>query len=80
VQGEGRDVIEAHLLGNIWAQEWGNIYKPESAFDLTAILEARAEIDAAGMVHIGEQFFTSLGFAPLPSSLDNSSLGTSCGN
>ena len=70
------DVIPAHLLGNIWAQEWGNIYKPESAFDLTAILEARRDIDAAGMVRIGEQFFTSLGFAPLPQTFWERSLFT----
>ncbi|HYS54608.1 MAG TPA: M2 family metallopeptidase [Thermoanaerobaculia bacterium] len=76
VQGEGRDVIEAHLLGNLWAQEWGNIYKPESAFDLTAILEARREIDAIGMVRMGEQFFTSLGFDPLPKTFWDRSLFT----
>ena len=64
--------IPAHLLGNIWAQEWGNIYDlvappaAAPAYDLTKILEARKEIDAAGMVKIGEHFFTSLGFAPLP--------------
>ncbi len=64
--------LPAHLLGNIWAQEWGNIYdlvSPPSAdrgYDLTAILEARQNIDEVGMVRIGEHFFTSLGFAPLP--------------
>ena len=64
--------IPAHLLGNIWAQEWGNIYEvvaPEGAqrgYDLTQILEARKDIDELGMVKIGERFFTSLGFDPLP--------------
>jgi peptidyl-dipeptidase A len=64
--------IPAHLLGNIWAQEWGNIYdvvappKTETGYDLTRILEARKELDQVGMVKIGERFFTSLGFAPLP--------------
>ena len=63
--------IPAHLLGNMWAQEWENIYPlvaPKSAdpgYDLTAILKARntATLD---MVRYGEHFFTSLGFAPLP--------------
>ena len=64
--------IPAHLLGNIWAQEWGNIYdvvappKADRGYDLTKILESRKELDATGMVKIGERFFTSLGFDPLP--------------
>ncbi|HEX2061502.1 MAG TPA: M2 family metallopeptidase, partial [Thermoanaerobaculia bacterium] len=64
--------IPAHLLGNIWAQEWGNIYdvvapsKASRGYDLTKILEQRKEIDPVGMVKIGERFFTSLGFAALP--------------
>ncbi|HEX7830437.1 MAG TPA: M2 family metallopeptidase [Thermoanaerobaculia bacterium] len=64
--------IPAHLLGNIWAQEWGNIYdvvappKADRGYDLTKILEKRKDIDELGMVRIGERFFTSLGFAPLP--------------
>ncbi len=64
--------IPAHLLGNIWAQEWGNIYdvvappKTTTGYDLTKILEARKDIDALEMVRYGERFFTSLGFAKLP--------------
>jgi peptidyl-dipeptidase A len=64
--------IPAHLLGNIWAQEWGNVYdlvapaKAVKSYDLTKILKARKDIDEVGMVKIGEKFFTSLGFAPLP--------------
>ena len=64
--------IPAHLLGNIWAQEWGNVYdlvappKASRGYDLTRILEQRKDIDAVGMVKIGEKFFTSMGFAPLP--------------
>src|SRR5208337_502660 len=63
--------IPAHLLGNIWAQDWTNIYKlvaPPSAdpgYDLTEILKAR-KTDQLQMVHYGENFFKSLGFAPLP--------------
>jgi peptidyl-dipeptidase A len=75
--------IPAHLLGNIWAQEWGNIYPlvepkglPARGYDLTRILQARKDIDAVGMVKIGERFFTSLGFDPLPESFWERSLFT----
>ena len=63
--------IPADLLGNIWAQDWSNVYKlvaPKDAdpgYDLTAILKAR-NTKPLDMVHYGESFFTSLGFAPLP--------------
>jgi len=73
--------IPAHLLGNIWAQEWGNIYSlveprglPKRGYDLTKILEKRKDIDAVGMVKIGERFFTSLGFDPLPATFWERSL------
>jgi len=95
-------MIPAQLLGNMWAQEWGNIYDlvaPEdpklsqfkpiylemalkqqiAAKDFAAAPAFQAQTDlssdagysaklAAGkdMVHYGESFFTSLGFAPLP--------------
>ncbi len=69
-----RGPIPAHLLGNIWAQEWNNVYdlmdspKPAQSFDLTKILQDR-KTDARGMVKYGENFFSSLGFAPLPAYL-----------
>jgi len=71
--------IPAHLLGNLWAQEWGNIYPlvaPHDAdpgYDLTQILKSR-NTDAKKMVRYGEHFFTSLGFAPLPESFWQRSL------
>ncbi|HTC41727.1 MAG TPA: M2 family metallopeptidase [Candidatus Acidoferrales bacterium] len=73
--------IPAHLLGNIWAQEWNNVYdlmdspKPAQTFDLTSILVQR-KTDAKGMVKYGEKFFISLGFAPLPESFWERSLFT----
>jgi peptidyl-dipeptidase A len=73
--------IPAHLLGNIWAQEWNNGYsvmdspKPEQSYDLTKILQER-KTDARGMVRYGEGFFTSLGFAPLPKTFWERSLFT----
>ena len=64
--------IRADLLGNMWAQEWGNIYDvvaPEGAgdigFDTTELLTAR-HYDPLKMVKAGEGFFSSLGFEPLP--------------
>ncbi|HML15484.1 MAG TPA: M2 family metallopeptidase [Bryobacteraceae bacterium] len=63
--------IPAHLLGNIWAQDWTNIYKlvapadADPGYDLTQILQSR-DTDALQMVHYGENFFKSIGFAPLP--------------
>jgi peptidyl-dipeptidase A len=73
--------IPAHLLGNIWAQEWNNVYelmdspKPKQSYDLTKILQDR-HTDAKGMVRYGEAFFTSLGFAPLPKTFWERSLFT----
>jgi peptidyl-dipeptidase A len=63
--------IPAHLLGNLWSQEWGGIYpvvapaQGGQTIDLTERLRA-AGYDAHRMVKTGEAFFTSLGFAPLP--------------
>jgi peptidyl-dipeptidase A len=63
--------IPAHLLGNMWAQEWENIYPlvaPKDAdpgYDLTAILKGRGT-QPVDMVKYAERFFISLGFAPLP--------------
>jgi len=95
-------MIPAQLLGNMWAQEWGNIYdivaptdpklsqfKPldlEAALkqqiaakdpaaapafvpnaDLSSDAGHAAQLAAAhDTVHYGEDFFKSLGFAPLP--------------
>jgi peptidyl-dipeptidase A len=63
--------IPAHLLGNIWAQDWSNVYplvKPVNAdpgYNLNEILKDR-KMTAQDMVKTGERFYTSLGFAPLP--------------
>ena len=73
--------IPAHLLGNMWAQDWQNIYpllEPANAstgYDLTKILQDR-HTDAKQMARYGEAFFTSLGFAPLPATFWERSLFT----
>ena len=64
--------IRADLLGNMWAQEWGNIYPlvaPEGAGDLGYDIGELLEEQGKGpldMVKIGEGFYSSLGFEPLP--------------
>src|SRR5712691_10017315 len=71
--------IPAHLLGNIWAQDWSNVYKlvaptdADPGYDLTEILKAR-NTQPLDMVHYGENFFKSLGFAPLPQTFWDRSL------
>jgi peptidyl-dipeptidase A len=73
--------IPAHLLGNMWAQEWNNVYPllapggDAARVDLTAALRGK-NTDAQAMVKYGEAFFTSLGFAPLPPSFWERSLFT----
>ena len=63
--------IPAHLLGNMWAQEWENIYplvapaNADPGYDVTALLK-RKNTDWKQMVKYGEGFFVSLGFDPLP--------------
>src|SRR4051794_38841772 len=63
--------IPAHLLGNMWAQTWNNVYpilKPETGdrgYDLTEILKTR-KTEPKQLVGYGESFFTSLGFEKLP--------------
>ena len=73
-------MIPAHLLGNMWAQEWGNVYDivapaPVAGgfkmYDLEGALKKQigdaTPLEAGKkMTKYGEGFFTSLGFEPLP--------------
>jgi peptidyl-dipeptidase A len=73
--------IPAHLLGNIWAQDWSNVYdlvKPATGsrgVPLDDILKRR-NTTAVDMAKYGEGFFTSLGFDPLPKTFWERSLLT----
>jgi peptidyl-dipeptidase A len=73
--------IPAHLLGNPWAQEWGNIYdllgvqEDKGGVNVTELLKKK-NLDVKGMVKYGEGFFTSMGFAPLPQTFWERSLFT----
>ena len=64
--------IRADLLGNMWAQEWGNIYdvvapkgSGDIGYDTGDLLKAKG-YDPLKMVKAGEGFYSSLGFKPLP--------------
>ena len=64
--------IRADLLGNMWSQQWSNIYPlvepeglPGQGYNLTDELVA-ADYDAIKMVETAEAFFVSLGLDPLP--------------
>lgn len=73
--------IRADLLGNMWAQSWGNIYdvvEPADVakgVDTTQLLKDNG-YDALKMVETAETFFTSMGFAPLPDTFYERSLIT----
>ncbi|MBA3050644.1 MAG: M2 family metallopeptidase [Alphaproteobacteria bacterium] len=64
--------IRADLLGNMWSQQWGNIYDVvapatggASSYDLTERLVAN-DYDARKMVETGEGFYVSMGLPELP--------------
>jgi peptidyl-dipeptidase A len=71
--------IPADLLGNMWAQDWDNIYpliappNSDPGYDLSELLKRRS-VDWKQMVKYGEGFFTSLGFDPLPATFWERSL------
>ena len=72
--------IPAYLLGNIWAQDWSNIYdargagrrRRERCRSTTSSSSARSQ--PVEMARIAERFFTSLGFEPLPKTFCERSL------
>jgi len=73
--------IPAHLLGNMWAQSWGEIYPLVEPYPGVADLDVEAAMkrqgwDATKIVKTGEAFFTSLGFDPLPATFWERSMFT----
>ena len=74
--------IPAHLLGNMWAQEWNNIYdlvepyRDEPSLDVDEDARVAEAATRSKMVRHGERFFTSLGFDPLPKTFWERSLFT----
>ncbi|NXX98126.1 ACE enzyme, partial [Centropus bengalensis] len=66
-----RGPIPAHLLGNMWAQQWNNIYDlmvpyPEKPnLDVTSTM-VKQGWNATHMFRVSEEFFTSLGLLEMP--------------
>ncbi|KAM9210811.1 angiotensin-converting enzyme isoform 1-T1 [Dugong dugon] len=66
-----RGPIPAHLLGNMWAQSWENIYDIVVPFpdkpnlDVTSTMVQKGW-NATHMFRVAEEFFTSLGLLPMP--------------
>uniref|UniRef100_T1E6J3 Angiotensin-converting enzyme n=1 Tax=Crotalus horridus TaxID=35024 RepID=T1E6J3_CROHD len=63
--------IPAHLLGNMWAQQWNNIYDMMVPFankphlDVTNTMKQK-NWNATHMFRVSEEFFTSLGMFEMP--------------
>jgi peptidyl-dipeptidase A len=75
-------LIPAHLLGNIWAQDWSNVYPlvasktaPSAGFDVTELLK-RKGLQPLDLFKIAERFYVSLGMKPLPETFWQRSLFT----
>jgi peptidyl-dipeptidase A len=74
-----RGPIRADLVGNMWAQGWGNVYdllapkRGGLGYDLTQAL-VQQRYDVLRVVKTAERFYTSLGFAPLPATFWTRSL------
>ncbi|HET9754033.1 MAG TPA: M2 family metallopeptidase [Myxococcales bacterium] len=63
--------IPAHLLGNMWAQDWENIYPLVEPYKGIADLDVQGALaeqkwDPLKVVKTGEAFFVSMGLDPLP--------------
>ncbi|WP_152625339.1 M2 family metallopeptidase [Cellvibrio sp. OA-2007] len=73
--------IPAHLLGNMWSQQWDGIYDLVEPYpgvgdlDITAAL-VKQNKDAIAITKIAENFFTSLGLRALPDSFWKKSMLT----
>uniref|UniRef100_H0UWL7 Angiotensin-converting enzyme n=1 Tax=Cavia porcellus TaxID=10141 RepID=H0UWL7_CAVPO len=66
-----RGPIPAHLLGNMWAQSWNNLYDmvvpfpDKPSLDITSAMVEKGW-NATHMFRVAEEFFTSLGLSPMP--------------
>ena len=73
--------IPAHLLGNMWAQQWANIYDLVEPYPGVAQFSITDTLEELGwseedMVKSAESFYTSLGMPALPDSFWTNSLFT----
>ncbi|GAB6018818.1 hypothetical protein CHUAL_000479 [Chamberlinius hualienensis] len=73
--------IPAHLLGNMWAQEWTALYNDTKPFDVVENDDSTANMKAQNytvdrMFRMSEDFFTSIGLEPMTESFWNNSMLT----
>lgn len=64
-------LIPAHLLGNMWAQSWENIYSLVVPFPEKTSIDVTEQMKQQGytplkMFQVSDEFFTSLGLIPMP--------------
>ena len=67
----GGKPVPAHLFGNMWAQQWNNIYDLLEPYRGVSNLNVTSELkkqgyDAVRMTRSAESFYKSLGFPELP--------------
>ena len=73
--------IPAHLLGDMWSQQWSNVYSLVEPYpgvgslDITGAL-VKQKKDAIAITKIAENFFVSLGLQKLPESFWQKSMLT----
>jgi peptidyl-dipeptidase A len=73
--------IPAHLVGNMWAQDWSQLYPlmipapKQPSLDVTAALIDK-KYKPLSLTKLAESFFISLGFEPLPPTFWTRSLFT----
>ncbi|XP_020279066.1 angiotensin-converting enzyme-like isoform X2 [Pseudomyrmex gracilis] len=63
--------LPAHILGNMWAQNWENLFELVQPFPASRKLDVTLDmmiqnITPLRMFQIAEEFFTSLGMKPMP--------------
>ncbi|KAJ3033613.1 hypothetical protein HDV00_006039, partial [Rhizophlyctis rosea] len=78
--GKGDEgLMFGHLLGNMWAQDWANIYDlvvpfpDQTPIDITPSLQKQG-YDAWSMHQLSESFYVSLGYDALPDSFWSKSM------
>ncbi|RWS14509.1 uncharacterized protein B4U79_00787 [Dinothrombium tinctorium] len=81
VKNSRRDdgTIPAHLLGNMWAQQWSNIMNEITPFPNLPKLDVTEEMikqgyDAFKMFRLAESFFVGLGLPPMTEEFWNKSM------
>lgn len=68
--------IPAHLLGDMWSQQWGNLYttlRNGTPIDITREMEFQ-KWDAKRIFETAEEFFVSLGLSPMTPTFWNKSI------